>query len=122
MEIWRLGKTPPPPKAPAYFQDPAKRYWDDIVASRRFDYFDAPNRPLLEALCITYAILDDLWREIHKCDPGDPKDFRRYARLLMMANRHSKSALMLATKLRLLPARTEPMPQMARNSNPLWGT
>ena len=92
------------------------------MASRPSNYFDAPVQPLLEALCTTYAILDDLWRQMHACDRDDPNGFRLYARLLLMANREGKLALTLATKLRLLPARTEPMPQMARHRSgiKLW--
>jgi hypothetical protein len=110
---WRPSDAPPP-AAPKYLSAGAQRYWKDIVATRPSDYFDAATRPLLEALCETYATLDDLWREINACDTQDLKGFRLYARLLVMAHRQGSMALSLVTKLRLLPARTEPMPQMAR--------
>ena len=117
MDALLLGKSPPPVAAPKHFSPETRRYWDEIVASRPHNYFDAPTLPLLEALCLTYATLDDLWRAIHACDRDNQQGFRLYARLLAMANREGKLALMLCTKLRSLPARTEPMPQMARKRN-----
>jgi hypothetical protein len=90
------------------------------VASRPSDYVDAPNRHLLEALCVSAAACDHIWRELnalHGCDLSDAKLLRRYRALSVMANRQSALISMLVTKLRLLPPRG-PMPQMARNRAP----
>jgi hypothetical protein len=57
--------------------------------------------------CLVEHIAHSDWiaEAIHACDPDDPKDFRRYARLTIMANRESGAIAALMTKLRLLPTK-----------------
>jgi phage terminase small subunit len=115
---FRAQNAPPPPphpEPPAYFSPAAAEHWREIVASKPYDYFDAANRHLLEALCVTISVADAVWAEIHACDPSDPKQLSRYQRLVRIATRQSSMMAMLLSKLRLLPSRAGTMPQMARS-------
>jgi hypothetical protein len=54
---------------------------------------------------------DRIWAELNTLDPGDPKAFRRYRALTVMASRESRMISLLMSKLRLLPPRTAPTQQ-----------
>jgi hypothetical protein len=107
-EQFRASKAPPPPprpKPPAYLRGRARQAWEEIVAEKPHDYFDAPNRILLEGLCIHLHIVDAVWPELDKLDLSNPKDLRRYRALSTMLARQSALSSMLMTKLRLLPTK-----------------
>jgi hypothetical protein len=55
-------------------------------------------------------------REIEQCDPRDPKDFRRRARLSIFASRETRMLTMCLTKLRLLPTKAEAAAASARGA------
>jgi hypothetical protein len=99
------GRTPRRPAAPKGLSELAKVHWANIVASRPPEYFDAANQMLLGCLCEHIAASDWIAGAINGLAPDDPKDFRRYARLLIMANRESSAIVSLMTKLRLLPTK-----------------
>jgi hypothetical protein len=80
----------------------------EIVRSKPHDYFDAANQHFLEMLCHHIVTADLVWREINKLDPSDPKQFRRYRSLSVMASRESRMTALLLTKLRLLPPKPAP--------------
>ena len=92
----------------------------EIVRSRPPDYFDAANRLFLEMLCCHIVSADRIWAEIHECDPNDPKQFRRYRSLLVMASRESRMTSLLLTKLRLLPSKTAAAAAEVTPVRPPW--
>jgi hypothetical protein len=100
-----VGRPPRRPAAPKGLSELAKMHWGNIVASRPPEYFDAANQVLLGCLCEHMAHSDWVAEAINGLDPDDPKDFRRYARLTIMANRESGAIAALMTKLRLLPTK-----------------
>jgi hypothetical protein len=105
-EYWRRSKAPPPPphpEQPACLSPAAARYWREIIVTREPTYFDAANRVLLECMCNHMATADVIWGEINKLDVGDPRQFRRYRALGVMACREGRSIISLMTKLRLWP-------------------
>jgi hypothetical protein len=105
-EYWRRSKEPPPPphpEPPACLSPAAAEHWRGIITSRRPDYFDAANQVLLECLCHHMATVDVIWGEINKMDVRDPKQFRRYRTLGVMACREGRAMVGLMTKLRLWP-------------------
>jgi hypothetical protein len=81
--------------------------WRQIVAERPPDYFDVPNQHLLAALCCHAARADLIAHEIEGLDPRDPQQFRRLARLSIVASRETRMLTMCLTKLRLLPTKAE---------------
>jgi hypothetical protein len=111
-EAWRRMNAPPPPPhpgPPAWLSEAAARYWREIVVSRPPDYFIPPNDTMLAFLCVHMATADFIWRELQALDSADPKTFRRYRALTVMASRESRMTSMLLTKLRLLPLKTAPV-------------
>jgi hypothetical protein len=44
----------------------------------------------LAHLCCHISTSDLIWRELQDLDPGDPKQFRRYRALTVMASRESR--------------------------------
>jgi hypothetical protein len=122
-EIWRARNAPPPPphpEPPAWFSEAAARHWREIVRSRPPDYFDAANRLFLEMLCCHIVSADRIWAQIHECDPTDPKQFRRYRSLLVMASRESRMTSLLLTKLRLLPSKAAAAAAEVTPVRPPW--
>jgi hypothetical protein len=81
--------------------------WRQIVAGYPPDYFDVPNQHLLAALCGHAARADLIAHEIAGLDPRDPQQFRRLARLSIIASRETRMLTMCLTKLRLLPTKTQ---------------
>jgi hypothetical protein len=68
------------------------------------------------------ATADMIWADVHQLDQSDPKQFRRYRSLLVMAARESRMMTMLMTKLRLLPTKhmAEQTAQPPQPSRPPW--
>jgi hypothetical protein len=116
MEGWRrlnVPPPPPPPEPPEWLSDASAKHWRGIAASRPHDYWKPPAGDLLAHLCCHIAASDRLWREINDLDPGDPKQFRRYRTLGVMASRESRMISLLMTKLRLLPPQWSEPPATA---------
>jgi hypothetical protein len=106
-EVWRRSKEPPPPAPPDWLSQAAAGHWRKIVSGKPHDYFIPPNGEFLAFLCSHLAMSDRIWAEINKLDVGDPKQFRRYRALTVMASRESRMISLLMTKLRLLPSKTQ---------------
>jgi hypothetical protein len=106
-EYWRAQRTPRPPhpKPPASLDERGRKHWREIVASKPPEYFDVANQLYLEQLCHSFAHADWIWAEVNRLDPSDPKQFRRYRSLLVMACRQTSVASLMLTKLRLLPTK-----------------
>jgi hypothetical protein len=73
------------------------------VVSWSVDYWIPPASEFIAHLCCHLSTSDLIWRELQELDPGDPKQFRRYRALTVMASRESRMTSLLLTKLRLLP-------------------
>ena len=71
-------------------------------------------------LCCHIVSADRIWAEIHECDPNDPKQFRRYRSLLVMASRESRMTSLLLTKLRLLPSKAPAAAAEVTPVRPPW--
>jgi hypothetical protein len=109
---------PPPPEPPAYLSERAAQIWRDIVASRAPTYFDAPNRHLLAAFCVSAGVADIVNDELAAVDPTDAKQRRRWNTLQIMAARQSRLMLDLATKMRLLPSKADAERAMQEQRQP----
>jgi hypothetical protein len=117
-EHWRAQNAPPPPphpEPPASLSPRAAEHWRAIVRDKPSTYFDAANQVLLANLCAHLAVSDWIWREINAIDPSDPRQFRRYRTLGVMASRESRAILQMMTKLRLLPPRQPPVTPISVN-------
>jgi hypothetical protein len=89
----------PPPELMAQEAD----IWRTIVRSRPADYFDGACEALLVQYCRHVATANVLAAAINRLHPQDLKDFKIYARLLVMSARESNAIMALSAKLRLAP-------------------
>jgi hypothetical protein len=105
-ELWRnRHQRRPHPEPPASLDERGRKHWQAIVASKPSEYFDVANQLYLEQLCHSLAHADRIWDEVNRLDPSDPKQFRRYRSLLVMACRQTGVVSLMLTKLRLLPTK-----------------
>jgi hypothetical protein len=122
LAVVRPAEAPPkPPAAPSELTPSQAKLWDDIVASRPFDWFTGGANAVLLVALVRHAdsanVIAGLMAE------ADPLD-RRYRLLSTMAVRQSAMVAQLASKLRLLPANlyrsTQAVPT-ASTRTPPWG-
>jgi hypothetical protein len=122
-EFWRRANDPPPPPPPAppdWLFPAAAGHWRKIVTARPHDYFIPPATEFLAHLCCHLVTSDAIWRELNALDLADPKAFRRYRGLSVMASRESRMISLLMTKLRLLPAKSAAVQQSVDGPVPSW--
>jgi hypothetical protein len=124
-EHWRRTNDPPPPPPPdppAWLSKTAARHWREIVKDRPADYWVPPMGEFLAHLCCHLTTSDFIWRELNGLDLADPKAFRRYRALSVMAGRESRMISLLMTKLRLLPRPPGPVQNEQHQARRLpWG-
>lgn len=97
LEIERL-------RAPAHISEAERAIWMDVVNDQPADAFTATHSPLLELYCrhiVQARILADELANFDRAWMADDDGLKRYDRLLAMAERESRAASSLATRLRI---------------------
>lgn len=97
LEIERL-------RAPAHISEAERAIWMDVVNDQPADAFTVTHSPLLELYCrhiVQARILADELANFDRAWMADDDGLKRYDRLLAMAERESRAASSLATRLRI---------------------
>lgn len=101
--------VPPTPatarlKAPAHISDAEMAVWTEVVNDQPAEAFSATHRPLLELYCrhvVQARIVADELLNFDRAWMTTDDGLKRYDRLLTMAERESRAASSLATRLRI---------------------
>lgn len=90
--------------APAHISEAERGVWLEVVGDQPADAFSATHAPLLELYCrhiVQARILADELTNFDRAWMADDDGLKRYDRLLGMAERESRAASSLATRLRI---------------------
>jgi hypothetical protein len=91
-------------KAPAHLSDAEQGVWLEVVNDQPASAFSPTHSPLLEMYCrhiVNARILADELLNFDRAWLADDDGLKRYDRLLAMAERESRAASSLATRLRI---------------------
>lgn len=106
MEIAALVATEKSSRlvAPVHISDAEQGVWLEVVNDQPADAFSPTHAPLLELYCrhiVQARILADELANFDRAWMADDEGLKRYDRLLGMAERESRAASSLATRLRI---------------------
>ena len=90
--------------APMHISDAERSVWLEVVNDQPAEAFTATHSPLLELYCrhiVQARILADELANFDRAWMADDDGLKRYDRLLTMAERESRAASSLATRLRI---------------------
>lgn len=90
--------------APVHISDAERGVWIEVVNDQPAAAFSATHAPLLELYCrhiVQARILADELTNFDRAWMADDEGLKRYDRLLGMAERESRAASSLATRLRI---------------------
>ena len=90
--------------APVHISDAERGVWLEVVNDQPADAFSQTHAPLLELYCrhiVQARILADELANFDRAWMADDDGLKRYDRLLAMAERESRAASSLATRLRI---------------------
>lgn len=90
--------------APVHMSDAERAVWLEVVNDQPADAFSSTHAPLLELYCrhiVQARILADELTNFDRAWMADDDGLKRYDRLLGMAERESRAASSLATRLRI---------------------
>ena len=90
--------------APLHMSDAERGVWLEVVNDQPADAFSPTHAPLLELYCrhVTQArVIADMLLNFDQTWANDDEGLKRYDRLLAMAERESRAASSLATRLRI---------------------
>jgi hypothetical protein len=90
--------------APIHISDAERGVWLEVVNDQPAEAFSATHAPLLELYCrhiVQARILADELSNFDRAWMADDDGLKRYDRLLGMAERESRAASSLATRLRI---------------------
>lgn len=90
--------------APAHLSEAERAIWLEVVNDQPADAFTPTHSPLLELYCrhiVQARILADELANFDRAWMADDEGLKRYDRLLGMAERESRAASSLATRLRI---------------------
>lgn len=90
--------------APAHISDAERSVWLEVVNDQPADAFTATHAPLLELYCrhiVQARVIADELTNFDRAWMADDEGLKRYDRLLAMAERESRAASSLATRLRI---------------------
>src|SRR4051812_46755424 len=90
--------------APAHISEAERGIWVEVVSDQPADAFTPTHAPLLELYCrhiVQARILADELANFDRAWMADDEGLKRYDRLLGMAERESRAASSLATRLRI---------------------
>lgn len=91
-------------RAPAHISDAEMAVWTEVVNDQPADAFSATHAPLLELYCrhiVQARIVADELLNFDRAWMASDDGLKRYDRLLTMAERESRAASSLATRLRI---------------------
>jgi hypothetical protein len=104
--------------APVHISDAELSVWLEVVNDQPAEAFTATHAPLLELYCrhITQArVIADQVTNFDHAWMADDEGLKRYDRLLAMAERESRAASSLATRLRITRQAVEHPTTVARS-------
>jgi hypothetical protein len=90
--------------APVHISDAEMAVWLEVVNDQPADAFTPTHAPLLELYCrhiVQARVLADELANFDRAWMADDDGLKRYDRLLAMAERESRAASSLATRLRI---------------------
>ena len=90
--------------APMHISDAERGVWIEVVNDQPADAFSPTHGPLLELYCrhiVQARVLADELANFDRAWMADDEGLKRYDRLLGMAERESRAASSLATRLRI---------------------
>jgi hypothetical protein len=90
--------------APVHVSEAERGVWIEVVNDQPADAFSATHAPLLELYCrhiVQARVLADELTNFDRAWMADDEGLKRYDRLLGMAERESRAASSLATRLRI---------------------
>lgn len=90
--------------APLHLSDAERSVWFEVVNDQPAEAFSITHAPLLELYCrhiVQARILADELSNFDRAWMADDDGLKRYDRLLTMAERESRAASSLATRLRI---------------------
>lgn len=90
--------------APAHLTDAEREVWNEVVSDQPASAFTATHVPMLEMYCrhvVQGRILADEILNFDRSWLADDDGLKRYDRLLGMAERETRAASSLATRLRM---------------------
>jgi len=90
--------------APMHMSEAEQGVWLEVVSDQPADTFTATHAPLLELYCrhiVQARVLADELANFDRAWLADDEGLKRYDRLLGMAERESRAASSLATRLRI---------------------
>ena len=90
--------------APVHISDAERAVWLEVVNDQPAEAFSVTHSPLLELYCrhiVQARILADELGNFDRAWMADDDGLKRYDRLLAMAERESRAASSLATRLRI---------------------
>src|SRR5574337_89588 len=91
-------------QAPLHVSEAERAVWLQVVNDLPADTFTPTHEPLLELYCrhvVNARILADETANFQREWLADPEGLKRYDRLLAMAERESRAASAIATRLRI---------------------
>lgn len=91
-------------KAPAHISDAELAVWTDLVNDQPAEAFTVTHVPMLELYCrhiVQARIVADELLNFDRAWMASDEGLKRYDRLLTMAERESRAASSLATRLRI---------------------
>lgn len=92
-------------KAPRHFCAKKKKIWNEITATKPFDWFTDENTPLLEAYVESIAEFREVTKEANDArkllDKDDMNSILVYKELSKLSDMAKKAMMQLATKMRL---------------------
>lgn len=106
MEVVGIDATVSVPRLPApmHMSEAEQGVWLEVVSDQPADTFTATHAPLLELYCrhiVQARVLADELANFDRAWLADDDGLKRYDRLLGMAERESRAASSLATRLRI---------------------
>lgn len=90
--------------APMHISDAERGVWLEVVGDQPADAFTPTHSPLLELYCrhvVQARVIADELQNFDRAWMADDEGLKRYDRLLGMAERESRAASSLATRLRI---------------------
>lgn len=90
--------------APVHISDAERSVWLEVINDQPADAFSPTHAPLLELYCrhiVQARVLADELTNFDRAWLADDEGLKRYDRLLGMAERESRAASSLATRLRI---------------------
>jgi len=90
--------------APVHISDAERGVWVEVVNDQPADAFSPTHAPMLELYCrhvVQARVIADELANFDRAWMADDEGLKRYDRLLGMAERESRAASSLATRLRI---------------------